>query len=283
MRMQQGFMKRITKVVGVILLSATAAHAQITDALIEVALERKQSGEPVQLRAILGKPAAPADTALLIYRGVPGYALIKSTGDKQRNLPAFIRVNQRLFSEAGIALVVMDCPTDQWGPPGVLGTNCHDDYRSSRTHADDVRTIIARLKGEHGIAKIFVLGHSQGSISSRWLAVHLGNEIDGSIHSASVNVPNKLGHYSSVGRIPYAAIRTPVLHIHHQDDGCRGTPYAMVQRYAGANLTTVRGGVAEGDPCGGGHLHSFQGREEAASKAVIEWIKTGKVVPAAGE
>lgn len=265
--------------------SAMPVFAQVpADVLIEAELGRRDGGQPVHMRAILGKPSQPADTALLIFRGIPGYALIKSTADKMRNLPAFIRPNQRLFSEAGIALVVMDCPTDQWGSSAVgLATNCFDDYRSSKTHADDVRAIIAKLRSEHGFAKIFVMGHSQGTISSRWLAVNLGNEITGSIHSAAINVPNKRGHYGSVGRIPYAAITTPVLHLHHQNDGCVGTPYAMVRDYAGANLTTVLGGVQEGDPCGGGHLHSYQGREEAASRAIIDWIRSGKVQPVVGE
>ena len=264
-------------------LAGPAAHAQITDVLIDVELERKHNGAPVHMRAILGKPPAATDTALLIFRGIPGYALIQSTSDKQRNIPTFLRMNQKLFSEAGIALVVMDCPTDQWGAPARLPTNCFDDYRSSKTHADDVRAILARLKNDHGLSRIFVMGHSQGTISSRWLAVNLGKEISGSIHSAAINVPNKLGRYSSVGRIPYASMSAPLLHLHHQDDACQGTPYSMVKRYAGADLTTVRGGTAEGDPCGLAHHHSYQGREEAATRVIIDWIKTGKVEPLLGE
>lgn len=266
------------------LLAVTHAHAQApTDVLIEVELSRKEGDKPVLMRAILAKPARPADTALLIFRGIPGYALIRSTGDKMRNLPSFVRPNQRLFSEAGIALVVMDCPTDQWGSaPTGLATSCFDDYRSSQTHADDARAVIAKLKNEHGMTKIFVMGHSMGSISSRWLAVNLGNEIAGSIHSASINVPNRLGHYNSVGRIPYAAITAPVLHLHHQDDGCQGTPYSAVKGHAGDRLTTVRGGTGTGDPCLF-HLHGYQGREEIASRAIINWIQTGKVEPVIDE
>lgn len=265
-----------------LLLLAPLAHAQ-SDVLIEVELARKQGDKPVFMRAILARPAGPADTAMLVFRGVPGYALIQSTNDKMRNLPSFLRPNQRSFSEEGIALVVMDCPTDQWGAsPTGLATSCHDDYRSSKAHADDVRAIIARLRSEHGMTRIFVMGHSMGSISSRWLAVNLGNEIAGSIHSASISVPNKLGHYSSVGRIPYAAIGAPTLHLHHQDDSCRGTPYSAVKGYAGNRLTTVRGGAGTGDPCIF-HLHGYEGREEAASRAIINWIKTGKVEPFVGE
>ena len=68
-----------------------------------------------------------------------------------------------------------------------------------------------------------------------------------------------------------------MLNVHNERDACRGTPYNYVHGYAGDTLVTVRGGIPEGDPCGGGHLHSHQRREEVVVKAIIAWIKTGKV------
>jgi hypothetical protein len=56
-----------------------------------------------------------------------------------------------------------------------------------------------------------------------------------------------------------------------------------VNGYAGENLVTVRGGVPEGDPCGGTHLHSFGGREELVVRSIISWIKTKKVDRIVGE
>jgi hypothetical protein len=231
---------------------------------------------PVFQRAILARPAKPTDTALLYFRGYPGVARIQSVADKQGNLQPFMRMNQRIFAEEGIALVVMDCPTDQWG-------SCVDDYRSSKEHADDVRSVIARLKDEHGYARIFVMGHSFGTISSRWLAKHLGSEISGSIHSASMNGRNPRGYANSLHGFPYAAIAAPVLHVHNENDACQYTPYAAVVGYAGENLVTVRGGVPEGDPCGARHLHSYQGREELVVRAIISWIKTKNVDRLVGE
>jgi hypothetical protein len=140
-----------------------------------------------------------------------------------------------------------------------------------------------KLKSEHGLSKFFIMGHSLGSLSSRWLAVYLGPEIAGSIHSASVNVPNPMGHYRSARDIPYDAIGTPVLHLHNEGDACRGTPFSAVKRYAGNNLTAVRGGVPEGNPCGAGHLHSYQGVEAVVAQVIAAWIKTGKVEPVAGQ
>ncbi|MGE5523549.1 MAG: serine aminopeptidase domain-containing protein [Rhodospirillaceae bacterium] len=255
------------------LACVSAAHAQ-TDVLINI--ERNRPEGPVFQRAILALPAQPTDTAVLFFRGHPGIAKIESVNDKQRNLLPFMKFNQHIFAEAGLALVVMDCPTDQW-------TTCSDEYRSSQQHADDVRSVMARLKHDHGLTKIYIFGHSMGTVSSRWLAKNLGNEIAGSIHSASMNFPNREAYARSVHGFPYDAIAAPQVHVHHQNDACRSTPYSAVKAYAGDNLITVRGGIGTGDPCAGRHLHSYGGREEAAVRAIVSWIKTRTLERFAGE
>ncbi len=268
-----------------ILLGSLPAHAQ-TDVLIEIDRGRTEgifTRTPVYQRAILTKPAGPADTALLFFRGFPGIGRIESVKDKLRNLIGFMRLNQQLLYEAGIALVIVDCPTDQWGSPAPYPTTCLDNYRSSPEHADDVRSVIARLRNEHGYSKFYVMGHSMGTISSRWLAKNLGKEIDGSIHSAAMNGSNPRGFASSVSAISYNTIAAPVLHVHNENDACRSTPYAPVKQYARDNLVTVRGGIPEGDPCGGTHLHSHQGREEIVVNAIVKWIKTRQVDALVGE
>ena len=179
--------------------------------------------------------------------------------------------------------MIMDCLTDQWGAPGPEPTSCFDGYRSSKEHADDVRSVIARLRDEHGISKIYIFGHSFGTISSRWLAKNLGNEINGSIHSASMNGRNPRGYANSLSRFSYDTIAAPILHAHNENDACPYTPYSIVKEYAGENLITVRGGLPGGDPCGGAHLHSYQGREELVVRSIISWIKTKKVDRLIGE
>jgi len=267
------------------LLCTSLAYAQ-TDVLIEIDRGRTEgvfSKSPVFQRAVLAKPAKPTDTALLYFRGYPGISRIQSVADKRPNLQPFMRMNQQIFAEEGIALVVMDCPTDQWGaPPPRPPVTCFDNYRSSKEHADDVRSVMAKLKDE-GFSKIYVMGHSMGTVSSRWLAKNLGNEISGSIHSGSMNGPTRDGFANSMSGFSYDTIAAPVLHVHHENDACSFTPYSIVKRYAGANLVTVHGGVAEGDPCGARHLHGYQGREEVVVRAIVSWIKTGKVEKVVGE
>ncbi len=280
-------MRKAFLAVAVALVGISLAHSQ-TDVLIESDRGRTEGifmKSPVFQRAILDKPTKPTEMAVLFFRGYPGIARIQSVADKQRNLLPFMRMNQQIFQEEGVALVIMDCPTDQWGAPGPP-VGCLDSYRSSKEHADDVRSVIARLRDEHGFSKIYVMGHSIGTISSRWLAKNLGNEIAGSIHSASINAPTPktpAGLGISFSGFPYDTIAAPVLHVHNEKDACRSTPYSIVKEYAGENLVTVRGGVPEGDPCGGTHLHSYQGREELVVRSIISWIKTKKVDRLIGE
>lgn len=273
-----------------LLLNVIAARAQSVE-LIEVDTGRTMSdgggAVPVMQRAILTLPAAPTDTALLYFRGNPGYMLLKSLEDKQRNL-GWVGKGEAALMQAGIALVQIDCPTDQLGDsPRPPATKCLGDYRSSKQHADDVRRMMARLKTQHGLSRIFILGHSLGTISSRWLAINLGkDEIAGSIHSAAINsfAPQVYALEGDLPReFPARAAGAPMLNVHNERDACRGTPYNYVRGYAKDNLVTVRGGIAEGDPCGGGHLHSHQGREEVVVNAIIRWIKTKQVDRFVGE
>lgn len=261
----------------VLLLHACSSALAQTDVLIESRAARAADSYVV-MRAILSKPAQPTDTAVLFFRGAPGYAKIQSVADKRRNMIDLAKAVESMLLQEGIAFVVMDCPTDQWGEyGGPSATSCLDDYRSSPQHADDVRGVMAALARDHGLSKIYLLGHSMGTLSSRWLATRLGREIAGSIHSAAVNVPNPKGHYASAREIAYDKISAPVLHVHNEADACRGTPYSIVKAYAGDRLMTVRGGLPQGNPCGAGHLHSYQGIEDPVARAIVSWVRTGKV------
>ena len=280
-------MKCLLGICALVFINGVMAQT-IAPVLIEVDVGREAgvfSKSPVVQRAILLKPSTPSDTALLFYRGWSGIANIKIENDWKRNLN-YLQNNTGLFSQAGIALVVMDCPSDENSiAPGNTPLACNDDYRSSLKHTDDVKKIMATLKEKYGITKFYIMGHSYGTISSKWLAKNLGNEIQGSIHSAAMThaSPRNRAYGYSVESFDMSALKAPVLNIHHGDDQCVHTPYSTVTAYSKNNLVTVRGGEGTGDVCGGTHLHSMGGREEETSKAVIKWIKTGQVQSTVGE
>ncbi len=92
-----------------------------------------------------------------------------------------------------------------------------------------------------------------------------------------MNGRNPRRYAESLSRFSYDTLAAPILHVHNENDACAGTPYSTVKEYAGENLVTVRGGIPEGDPCGGTHLHSYRGREEPVVRSIVSWIKARKV------
>ena len=101
-------MKKQLLVSLLLLSSSVSLHAQ-TEVLIEVDTGRTMNAGsgaiPVLHRAILTMPAGPTDTALLYFRGNPGYMLIRSLQDKQRNL-GWLGKGEADILQAGIALVL---------------------------------------------------------------------------------------------------------------------------------------------------------------------------------
>jgi hypothetical protein len=273
-----------------LLIGTVVAHAQHPDPLLlSVSLERTQGifiKEEVFQKAILLKSEKSSGIALLIFRGWPGIAKIEAPKDWWRNLN-YMQNQVPLFLDAGISMVVMDCPTDQQAfVDRANPVSCDDGYRSSMQHASDVKKIIQKLKSDHGFNQFYIFGHSYGTLSSKWLAKNIGSELAGSIHSASMTRPGG-GAYSRYGntasQIDMSSLQAPALNIHHGNDACPNTPYAAVEKYSNQNLVTVRGGVSTGDRCGAKHFHSYEGREQAASEAIIAWIINGEVRQFAGD
>ena len=257
--------------------------------LLEVSTGRTQglfAKEEVTQRAALFKSGKTSGIALLVFRGWPGIANLEQATDGLRSLN-FMQSQVESFLNNGISLVVVDCPTDERAMRDRFNPMaCDDGYRSSQKHAQDVIKIIAKLKEEHRLHEIYLFGHSYGTISSKWLALNLGSDIKGSIHSAAQTVGgggNYTAFANSAMRIDLKSIKTPMLHIHHLNDRCRITPYSTVKDYAEGNIVTVRGGKTNGDPCGGTHYHSYEGRESEASSAIIKWIQTREVLQFSGE
>lgn len=280
-------------------LLSTVAKAQELDAqMVQIDLGREYgffSKSPAVLRAVsVRQDKTQPKTAVLFFVGWPGQLWIPEKIDAPRFAKAVSKVQLYalrhidFFPSKGITFVAVDCPTDQWGSGfrSPNPTGCSDSYRSSEHHADDVARLISHLKEHQGVEKVYIFGHSYGSVSSRWLAIRLGDQIQGSIHSASMSTyagPRFADYGSSTAQIDMSKASAPWLFFHHQTDRCPTTAYAPIQSVAGSRLTTVRGGTAKGDPCGGGHLHSYQGRELMVLEAMADWVLTGERVAFVGE
>jgi hypothetical protein len=294
-------MKRLITALMLILLNVAAFSQDLQGQFIEIDLAREYglfSKSPAVLRAVsIASTKSRPKQAMLFFPGWPGIMWIPENFQPERMVQNsskskfFVTKNLELFAAQEIVLVMIDCPTDEWGsstrtrdPMG-----CGDSYRSSQRHADDIRKLIRHLRERQGVEKFYVMGHSYGTISSRWLAANLGNEIEGSIHSASLTHlsapqnPRLTDYGNSLPRFSNDLISQPYLYIHNDQDQCHSNQYPSIQKIVPDRLITVKGGIAEGDPCGGGHLHSFQGREVEALNAILKWVNTREITPVVGE
>jgi predicted alpha/beta hydrolase family esterase len=276
-----------------------AAWAQDLKAqLIQIDLGREFgffSKSPAQLRAVaIESSITPSKTALLFFPGWPGLLWLPENIQAERfitnapNSRFYATRHIDLMPSKGVSFVMVDCPTDQWGSSqrSADPTGCSDSYRSSQQHAQDITRLITHLKDKQGVEKIYLMGHSYGSVSSRWLAIHLGDQIQGSIHSASMSYAAGMrfaDYGSSISRMDMGQAQAPWVFVHNLNDQCKTTPYAPIKAMADTRLITVRGGTPSGDPCGGGHYHSYQGRELEVLNAVARWITSHEVTLVTGE
>lgn len=290
-------LKNLFRSLLVVFLFGSTQAQELEPQLIQIDLGREYglfSKSPAVLRAISVKAEnTNPKTAVLFFTGWPSILWIPEKINSQRFLKAAGRSGLYAFTKIdylpsrGISFVAVDCPTDQWGSSfrSADPFGCSDTYRSSEQHASDITQLIKHLKEQEGVERVFVWGHSYGSVSSRWLAIRLGSQIQGSIHSASmsrVSGPRFPDFGSTIGQMDMSQVKAPWVFVHNESDACVNTSYAPIQAIAGKNLITVRGGIPEGDPCRAGHYHSYQGRELEALEAMANWMLTGKVTELVG-
>lgn len=257
---------------------AVAANTSSKQATLPPVFHAVPTERPeVTMNIALLQPSKPATRALLVVPGTPGSEgriVIENAMAAYSGKLQYLAAHAALFDQAGIALVAMGCPTDQWARFG----QCDDDYRKSAQYVDDVAKVMAFVRSQYGIQDFWVFGHSSGGISSRWLALSMPDRLKGAIHSSAMNAT--AGNLArTMVHFDMKAIQIPQLHIAHEQDECPSTLYAPVKRYAQDNLVTVRGGGQSGSLCGGSNRHSFEGRQRGVSRAIVQWISTGRVQP----
>lgn len=253
-----------------------AANASTTQPVLTSVFHAIPTDRPgVTMNIAMLEPSKPVTRVLLVVPGTPGSdgrVVIENATAAYRGKLQYMGPHADLFDQAGIALVAIGCPTDQWARLG----QCDDEYRKSAQHVSDVTKVMVFLRNQYGIQDFWIFGHSSGGISSRWLALNMPDRLKGAIHSSAMNA--SAGNLArTMVNFDMKAIQIPMLHIAHEQDECPSTLYAPVKRYAQDNLVTVRGGGQSGPVCGGSNRHSFEGRQRGVSMAIVQWISTGHV------
>jgi len=210
--------------------------------------------------------------AVILFAGGHGGLQISPDGKFGWGEGKFLVRSRRLFSGRGLAVVVMDAPSDRQNPPYLGG------YRQTPKHVADVKAVITWIK-KQGAWPVWLVGTSVGTYSAAYVAAESDRDrggLDGLALTSTILTHDKI---HPVPALPLEKRKIPVLVAHHEQDACPYCAYADMPRLmeklgtAGKRkLLTCTGGRAKGDPCDAFHHHGYYGIEKAVVEKIAAWI-----------
>jgi hypothetical protein len=209
------------------------------------------------------KPAAVA----ILFPGGDGLIRLRNESGRIRfGEGNFLVRSRQMFVDRGVLAAVMDSPSDQ--PQGM-----DDWFRLGDKHAADITRVSEELKRRFPGIPVFLVGTSRGTVSAAAAGRALGETVAGVVLTSTLFVGGGRPGPGLSG-FDFKAIRSPLLFVHHADDGCRYTPYRDAKNLSTQfPLITVQGGdPPRSDPCEAFSAHGFLGREQPTVDAIINWM-----------
>lgn len=249
--------------------AAIDAAAEVTKLPGNASLVTVESRKKASQAFLLLKPQR-VEASVILFAGGGGNIGLSPSGSFRDLKGNFLIRSRNYFVQQNMMVAIVDVPSDR---------NSLDNFRVSKSHASDIRAVIAWLRQAEDVP-VWLVGTSRGTISAAGVAARLGEGgPDGLVLTSTLFGPSKRG---SVFDAKLKAIRQPVLLVHHKDDGCPVTPYKKARSFqrqlanaAAYELITIEGGVGNiGKPCGGKSPHGFLGLEARVVESITRWIRT---------
>jgi len=213
-------------------------------------------------------PSASPGIVVIAFVGQPGVI-----GLAGRQVPMgfgpmtnfLIRLRNDLVDRQ-FAEVLVEAPSDK------LPQGMSDDFRLGPEHLTDIRAVVADVKKRFPEAKLYLAGHSRGTVSAAALAAKLGDTVQGVILMATITKGDRYG--PGLSTFDFSSLKIPVLLVHHRNDGCPANPYYGAERLAKSfPLLSVSGGdPPQSGPCDSQSAHGFYGRDAAVAAAIKAWM-----------
>ena len=254
---------------GLWLCAAGAVSAQQVAQVVDI-----PTRPGVTQRFLYLAPAAPRAAVILIAGGHGGLQM-STAGDVRWGADNFVVRTRELFARAGMAVAVVDAPSDRQTLPHLNG------FRQTPEHAKDLKAVMQWLRAKHTVS-VWLVGTSMGTLSAAYVGMTLparDGGPDGVVLTSSVLVAAGAKGLRPVMEMPVQQITMPVLVVHHTQDGCKYCPYdqavALMDKLSAASakaLISISGGMAKGDPCHEWAYHGFNGMEAETVTRITEWI-----------
>ncbi|MBI5110068.1 MAG: hypothetical protein HZA62_15135 [Rhodocyclales bacterium] len=189
----------------------------------------------------------------------------------------FLVRSRRQWLDDDVLVAVVDAPSDQWAA-------FSQQWRETPRYGADIAALLTDISARYTVADWTFVGTSEGSISAYHAARMNPALARRLIETASVFSPSRNG--PGLSDIDLGALPAATLWVHHEDDPCRYTAYRDAREFAaksGKPLLTMRGGgPGRGAACEAYTAHGFVGVERDAVRAMLDWIRSGKIPTSAG-
>ena len=250
-----------------LLLSALLGVSAFADELVSV-----PTREGVTQSYLLVLPAnGVAQKAAILFPGGDGaIGLHLEEGQPKFHSENFLVRSRGEFARRGIAVAVVDAPSDQ-------RSGMSDNFRAGDEHLLDMRAVVRDLHARVPSLPRYLVGTSRGTVSAAYVGRALGSDIAGVVLTASVyraSGGRRRGGRPGLSGFDFSGIKSPVLLVHHRDDGCDTTPYSEAKHLAQFfPLISVKGAArAISAPCEALSAHGFLGKEPETVEAIANWM-----------
>jgi len=210
--------------------------------------------------------------AVVLLPGGHGGLQIFPNGSLRWGEGNFLVRTRGLFVQQGLAVVVVDAPSDRQSPPFLGG------FRQTPAHVADLKAVIGWLRDKTGVP-VWLVGTSRGTQSAAWAATQLTRAEggpDGLVLTSTI-LSDPRGR--PVPAMPLERVSVPVLVVHHRDDACKLCDFSetpgLMQKFTAAprkELIAVSGGISQGDPCEAFAHHGYNGVESDVVGRIAAWI-----------
>ena len=206
-------------------------------------------------------------TVFLFTGGNGGYGKVVDGKPTSHN---FLARSVALFLADGYNVAIFGLPSDT---PAL-------DYsdRVNPKHLADVRAALDFVRSKSP-APVWLVGTSRGTVSATYVAIGSVDDpgIAGLVLTSSVTAFKKQG---AVPTQNLAALKLPVLVLHHANDACAiCRPYEVDWIMKGLKNTPVKkqlmvtgGGPVSGDVCESYHYHGYAGQEKEVVDLMSAWM-----------
>lgn len=241
-----------------------------------------QTRPGVSQSVLLWEPhAAHPETVILLFPGGPGnIGLTSKDGLSYATAPHLFSQQRDALLQEPYAVAVLDAPSDV--------DDMTQDFRMSAQHAVDVQAVVRELQSRFPKSRLVLVAHSRGTVSVGHVALGLPTPASAivllsGLYQASQPGPQVPSAGPGLSKVDFAALKAPLLVVHHAQDACPVAPFAATTTVAKQfpMITVHDSGKESKEPsCGPGGGHWFAGNEKAVGQEVLNWL-SGKAWKAA--